>query len=332
LDDFLSSFTHDPRSGYPVRCLPEPEVTMRNSLDPLRVMAWNLCRGGRGASDDGNPERLAEAVAALAPDVLCCTETAGAAEQIVAACNRAGAGGYRNYRLSDPTDDDNLSVVTRLPVAEEYVRPAGRTVDAYNLGGLRLRLPNGTEVSVFDTWLRFDVGVVEALEGTAAELAEGRPRTFSDADLARLELPQLANIEEILAEHVPGAVPDDAAPVILAGGFNTESHLDWAAADPPGRQGITVDWQVTRRLSKAGYQDTYRVAHPDPERRPGSTCNPLDPHQRLPHRIDYVFARGSGIEVVDACAVDERLPAHGPGPFYSDHAAVVVDLRIAARS
>lgn len=316
---------------------------MRSPLDPLRVMTWNLCHGGRGGggrggADDRNPDgtdnpaRLAELVAALAPDVLCSTETAGAAELVAEACNRATGGGYRFHRLSGPDDDDNLAVVTRLPVVEAYPAPAGRTVDSYNLGGLRLRLPGGTEVNVFVTWLRFDVGIVEALELTARELAEGRPRTFSDADLARLELPQLANIEEILAEHLPAAVPDDSVPLILAGGVNTESHLDWAGADPPARRGITVDWQVTRRLSKAGFLDTYRVAHPDPETWPGSTCNPLDPDQRMPHRIDYVFARGSGIEVLDARAVETRLPAHGPGPFYSDHAAVVTDLRITARA
>lgn len=308
---------------------------MRSPLDPLRVMAWNLCRGGRGGADPDdtdNPARLADLVASLAPDVLCCTETAGAAELITETCNRATGGGYRFHRLSGPDDDDNLAVVTRLPVVEEYPVPAGRTVDSYNLGGLRLRLPGGTEINVFDTWLRFDVGVVEALEGTAAELAGGRPRTFSDTDLARLELPQLTNIEEILAEHLPAAVPDDSVPLILAGGFNTESHLDWAGGDPPGRRGITVDWQVTRRLSKAGFLDAYRVAHPDPETWSGSTCNPLDPDQRMPHRIDYVFARGSGIEVGDVRAVDERLPEHGPGPFYSDHAAVVADLRITTRA
>jgi hypothetical protein len=319
------------RSGHP----PESEVTMRSPLDPLRVMAWNLCQGGRGGADDGNsdnPEQLAELVAALAPDVLCCTETAGAAALIADACDRATGGGYRHYRLSDPADDDNLAVVTRLPVVEEYPRAAGRTVDSYNLGGLRLRLPGGGEINVFDTWLRFDVGIVEALEATAAELATGRQRTFSDTDLVRLELPQLTNIEEILAEHLPVAVPDDSVPVILAGGFNTESHLDWAGGDPPGRHGITVDWQVTRRLSKAGFLDAFRVAHPDPETWPGSTCNPLDPAQRMPHRIDYVFARGSGIEVLDSRTVDQRLTEHGPGPFYSDHAAIVADLRIAART
>jgi hypothetical protein len=247
----------------------------------------------------------------------------------VAACEAAGLPGYRGHRLGAEGADDNLAIVTRLPVRARMPFPGGRTVDSYNLGGLRLALPGGTEIAVFDTWLRFDLGIVEALEITAAELAAGRKRTLSDGDLARLELPQLANIEEILGEYLPAALLDDGTPVILAGGFNTESHLDWGGADLPARQDITPQWQVTRRLSKAGFLDTYRVAHPDPEAWPGSTCNPLDPDQRLPHRIDYAFASGTGVEVVDARVIDTRLPAHGPGSFYSDHAALVVDLRIA---
>jgi hypothetical protein len=95
LYDSTPSFTHDPRSGSPDRASPpESEVTMRSPLDPLRVMAWNLCHGGRGGADDDpdNPARLADLVASLAPDVLCCTETAGAAELITETCNRVTGG------------------------------------------------------------------------------------------------------------------------------------------------------------------------------------------------------------------------------------------------
>lgn len=296
---------------------------MRDRRSPVRIMTWNLSRGGRGGpTPPATPRQLADLVADVEPDVLCCTETYGAADELAAAL------GYRGYRLSEPHNDDNLAIVTRLPVVERFGHPVGRTVDSYNLGGLRLALPGGRRFSVLDVWLRFDLGMVEALETTARQVAEGRRRSYSDTDLARLELPQLTNVEEILADHLPAVAPDESEPVLLAGGLNTESHLDWAATELPARHGITPDWQVTQALAKAGFLDAYRVAEPDPESAPGSTCNPLDEDQRMPHRIDYVFARGSGIEVAGARTVDERLPAHGPGPFYSDHAALVVDLLI----
>lgn len=287
---------------------------------PVRLMVWNLCRGGHGTPAGDVVDLIGDVIAEIAPDILCCTETLGATDRLVARCP-----GYAGHRLAAEGTDDNLAILTTLPVRDRLPYPVGRTVDSYNFGGLRLALPGGGGISVFDTWLRFDVGIAEALEVTAAELAEGRPRTRSDEELTLLELPQLANVEEILTEHLPAAVPDDTEPVIMAGGFNTESHLDWT--DPGGP--IAPQWQVTRRLAKAGFVDAYRAAHGDPRGWPGSTFNPLDPAQRLPHRIDYAFLGGSGIEVTGARVVDTRLDRHGAGAFYSDHGALVVDLLVA---
>lgn len=297
---------------------------------PVRLMIWNLCRGGRGTPAGDTLGQMCETVVDVAPDVLCCTETAGATDRIVAGCATAGLDGYRGHRLAADGTDDNLAIVTRLPVLAELRCPPGRTVDSYNFAGLRLGLPGGRSFSVFDTWLRFDVALAEALETTAAELAEGRARGRSDDELAMLELPQLANVEEILAEHLPAVVPDDTEPVILAGGFNTESHLDWPVELTVDRFGgaLAPRWQVTDRLAKAGFVDAYRQVRPDPRADPGSTFNPLDDAQRLPHRIDYAFVGGAGATVSHARVLDERLPAHGPGPFYSDHGALVVDLHI----
>lgn len=285
---------------------------------PLRLMVWNLCRGGQGTPAGDSLDEMADLVADLAPDVLCCTETNGATDRL--------APGYDGHRLAAEGTDDNLAILTRLPLRELLPAPAGRTVDSYNLGGVRLGLPGGGEITVFDTWLRFDVGIAEALETTAAELAEGRPRSRSDDELALLELPQLANVEEILTEHLPARVPD-GRPVVVAGGFNTESHLDWPLGADAGRP--APRWQVTARMAKAGFTDAYRAVHPDPTAAPGSTFNPLDDSQLLPHRIDYAFVGGGGVTVRDAWVVDTRLPAHGPGPFYSDHGALVVDLTVA---
>lgn len=291
---------------------------MRDATTPVRLMVWNLGRAGRDTAAVDPLDQMTELIADVAPDVLCCTETYGATGAIVAGLGAA----YRGWPLAAAGTDDNLSIVTRLPVTARLPYPEGRTVDSYNLGGVRVGLPGGGELAVVDTWLRYDVAIADALEQTAADLAAGRPRSRTDDELAMLELPQLANVEEILTEYLPAAVPDQTTPVVLAGGFNTESHLD-TGTDAL----ITPRWQVTRRLAKAGFVDAYRAARPDPRRWPGETYDPLDPTQRLPHRIDYAFV-GPGVSVVSARTVAERLPAHGAGPFYSDHAALVVDLAV----
>ncbi|MFC6899880.1 hypothetical protein ACFQGX_31885 [Nonomuraea dietziae] len=40
-----------------------------------------------------------------------------------------------------------------------------------------------------------------------------------------------------------------------------------------------------------------------------------------------IFARGP-VAVEGAQVVDQRMRRHGPGTFYSDHAAVLADLRL----
>lgn len=302
---------------------------MTGPRSQLRLMVWNLCRGGTGTPAGDVLDQMTDLIGHVAPDVLCCVETEGATDRIVAGLHAAGHADYRGHRLAADGTDDNLAIVTRLPVLERLPAPAGRTVDSYNFGGLRLRLPGGGDVAVFDTWLRFDVAIPDALEATVAELVDGAERTRNDEQLALLELPQLANIEEILTEHLPTALADTDVPVLLAGGFNTESHLDLAAGDPAYRRHVRPQWQVTARLAKAGFADAYRLAHPDAATDPGGTFDRAAGGQRLPHRIDYVFVDERRVQVRAARTAWQRLDRHGPGGFYSDHAALVVDASIA---
>src|SRR5690606_16167551 len=121
------------------------------------------------------------------------------------------------------------------------------------------------------------------------------------------------------------------SPVIVAGDFNTLPHSDWTAefADAPGHAGLVLPWPVTQLFTEAGFVDAYRAVYPDAGRYPGTTWSPIFPGV-APGRIDYVWTRGDGIEAVKAYVLDKRLPGHeNPSyPFYSDHAALVVDLVI----
>src|SRR5690606_7586176 len=102
----------------------------------------------------------------------------------------------------------------------------------------------------------------------------------------------------LLEERLPGYLAQDEsyaeAPVLLAGDFNTLSHLDWSArfANAPGHAGLVLDWPVTRMFTQAGFTDTYRWANPDAGRYPGRTWSPVNGFGYAPQRIDYILARG----------------------------------------
>ena len=96
-----------------------------------------------------------------------------------------------------------------------------------------------------------------------------------------------------------------------------------------------VAWPVTEALARAGFQDTYRVAHPDPVATPGITWTFGYPFPRIrpdevSDRIDLIQA-SAGIETLDSGLAgppgtpDVTVPVD---PYPSDHRAVVSTVRL----
>ncbi len=107
----------------------------------------------------------------------------------------------------------------------------------------------------------------------------------------------------------------DAEPAVLVGDFNCPSHLD-----RPG-----VDWPVTKAAEEAGFRDSYREAHPDPERDPGHTWSPVEVHPEPQDRIDFVLHRGLTVlgSRTHVSGSPRPLPEVGDNEWPSDHAAVI---------
>jgi endonuclease/exonuclease/phosphatase family metal-dependent hydrolase len=127
-------------------------------------------------------------------------------------------------------------------------------------------------------------------------------------------------------------------PMLVTGDFNTPSHLDWTAAVDAVRDDVRypVAWPVTAALARAGFRDTYRVAHPDPVATPGITWTFGYPFPRIADdevvdRIDMIHAT-AGVEVLESGIVgppgtrDVTVPID---PYPSDHRAVVSAVRLA---
>lgn len=139
--------------------------------------------------------------------------------------------------------------------------------------------------------------------------------------------PAMDLIEEAIA------ATGDAAAVFVTGDFNEPSGADWTEqAAAAGLHPIAVDWPTTLRLLSAGFADAYRAVHPDAVARPAFTWTPRYPEDATddhPDRIDFVFARGEGLEVLDAWIVGETGPRTdlAVDPWPSDHRAVLAEVR-----
>ena len=298
----------------------------------IRVLVWNIYQGGHGVDSEHNLRHLLDQLVAIEPDVFLAVETYGSGPRIRdALARRCGKGAYTGIQLTQrPSGEDNLWLFTHLPVLEVYQTAEGDVVTDFNLGGARLGLPGGRAMNVFDTWLNYtDPWIGYLIDENAAGIRAGQQPRHPAAAVVRADQRQTRQAREIVDRQLPAMLGDERGPVLIGGDLNTLPAMDWTPdfADSPNHLGMTYPLTASRVFQEAGFTDLYRTAHPDAAAHEGRTWCPL-PTERMitPQRIDMLFGRG--IRVRDAATVDERMPEHGAGTFYSDHAAIYVDLHV----
>ena len=147
-------------------------------------------------------------------------------------------------------------------------------------------------------------------------------------------VPRPQAIARILAGMAPFIAERDEVPILMAGDFNSHSHLDWTAAtkDWYGHHGRIVAWQVSSRMVEAGFRDVFRELYPDPAANYGATfpmSGVMDQHKKPFLRLDYIYAAGKRLKPVlfDVIAGDYHRPFTWQGrsfsSFPSDHAAIL---------
>jgi endonuclease/exonuclease/phosphatase family metal-dependent hydrolase len=86
-------------------------------------------------------------------------------------------------------------------------------------------------------------------------------------------LGRVQQIKELLADDSfkTALVKSSDEPVIVAGDFNTPSHLDWTTSTKDMHCGWQYDWPTTKLLTdEASMIDSFRAVHPDPKLEPGN--------------------------------------------------------------
>lgn len=283
---------------FPDRSGPEPAMAPQQ----LKVMAWNIWHGGRRYGEQVGVERTIEIIRESQADIICLIETYGSGERI------ADALGYYFYLISS-----NLSIMSRYPITEtiEAFRP-------FNFGAAAVRLSPGNELLVLDTWLHYlpDYrGAVNEGASTSQELIAAESET------------RYSEIQAILQEITPLLDRRDYTGIIMAGDFNSGSHLDWTPETKNIHNGYVIAWPVSQAMTEAGFRDSYRELHIDPAADPGYTWTPRaatsSGRYGIRDRIDYIYYRGDRLKAI----YSRKLDYH-PIMFPSDHAAVITVFRL----
>jgi hypothetical protein len=272
----------------------------------LKVMSFNIFYGG---------DELNLQTRQFCRDAAGCPETL---EQVVAAIRVSGADvvGLNEATMNTELIADKLGwhasprtqVISRYPIVD----PPGAN-GAY----VFVEPLPGRVVAVSDVHLPADpYGPYELRDGATLE------------EVLQLENDlRLPDIQDELSGLPPLA--DRGIPVFLTGDFNSPSHLDWTQAVADQREDVPfpVQWPVSTALANAGFEDSFRVVHPNPVTKPGHTWTPGSPEGEkveVHDRIDWVLSTGPATGTASS-VVGETGPNTDIAldPWPSDHRAVV---------
>jgi endonuclease/exonuclease/phosphatase family metal-dependent hydrolase len=280
------------------------QAQSENSQPVIRVMSFNVWGGGtRGGQPLAQTAKVIEKAKA---DVVGLQEIGGNLQKL------AGMLGWKYVRKGSG------GIITRLEVAKSYD------------GGVRLRLPSGDEVLVFNVHLSH----------APYQPYQLLKIPYANAPFLRTEAEAVASAEKSRGHQLTHlfrtlkAIPNNTVPTFVTGDFNEPSHLDWTdAAAKAGRHPIKVAYPSSIAMQKAGFTDAWRKQYPDEMKKPGYTWTPLtkvgDPKDHH-DRIDFVYFKGEGIAVDKAQVVgeDKLNAAVVVTPFPSDHRAMVATFRL----
>lgn len=262
----------------------------------LRVMTWNIWKGGRQDGDEIGPRKVIETIRDSGAEIVALQETYGSGERI------ADELGYRFHPRGT-----NVSILSRHPIVEDL-----SVFEEFKCVGGLVELPDGKRIAFFSIWLPY-----------AAEIWEAGTRDVADVDRMLAACAPSAVDLAALREAIDRRLSDpkyDGVPIVIAGDFNAMSHLDYSAVARDDYR-VEIDWPTSRVLSDAGYRDAWRECRPTIDRTADRTWTPRFPDQEQ-DRIDFVHYRGGSLRAVEARRIDDH-----PDGFPSDHAAVTIDFR-----
>lgn len=276
--------------------------------DRLRVMTFNVWRGG---TRSGQPlSQTAKVIREAKADVVGLQEIGGNLESL------AGLLGWYHYKTG------GSGIVSRF-----------KAVKTYN-GGVRLRLPTGEEVLVFNLHLSHAPYQPYQLLGIP----------YANAPFLKTEAQAIASAEKARGRQLTDlfsrleSIPHKAVATFVTGDFNEPSHLDWTeAAEASGRHPVKVAYPSSKAMYKRGFEDAWRKVYPDEMKKPGYTWTPLtNPDNPKDHhdRIDFVYFNAARVKVEAVRIVGENSANADVvvAPYPSDHRAVVATFRLAEQT
>jgi endonuclease/exonuclease/phosphatase family metal-dependent hydrolase len=257
----------------------------------ISVMTWNIWHGGKHPGKTVGIQRVADVIRDSNADIILLQETDGSGEKI------ADALGYSYFYRST-----NLSVLSRYPFVDSY-----DIFKPHNFGCVSVDVGGKGDVLFCPVWL-------DNLPNIGAYIKAGS--AIPDSIIERERQTRGRQMRFILGELASFSQSKNHT-LVVAGDFNSGSHLDWTERNRKNYHNLVVEFPVSKLMEEQGFIDTYRMIHPDETINLGQTWSPVFKNS-LQDRIDFIYYKGDKLKPVTSYIIDNH-----PYGFPSDHAALV---------
>lgn len=272
-----------------------------NDSDIVRILDWNIWNGGRHLANVG-VDRIIELIKKTKADIITMQEAYGSQDTIADALS---------FNLRTHSASDNLALYSRYPLqkvpstAPFYSNPAIVTI------------PGGKGILVNSCWLSYAYD---------PEYTASFPQQGSNTDLwvAQDSVLGMKDVASIMKHDIKPYLTE-GMPAIIAGDFNSFSHLDWTDRTAFLHYGYgNVDFPISRFMLDHGFEDSFRKINKDEVARPEGTFAVIYGHLQT-SRIDFIYYTPAGIHPISSKVI--RTAPEIDDVWPSDHAAVLTTFK-----
>ncbi len=273
-------------------------VTPKMNNNLFSVLQWNIWHGGVHLGKEAGRARITDLIRRSKADIITMQEGYSAQDSIAQVLG---------FYLQTKSSKDNLALLSRYPVQSI------KSSEPFKSNPARVDLPNGRHILINDCWLRY----AYRPEYTCTYQNTGMDTQTWVAEDAELALTDIRNLIE---KDVNPYLESPDMPVIIAGDFNSFSHLDWTERARSLHYGYgPVAFPASKFMYAKGFKDSFRELNPDEMTHQGGTFAPI--YGQLQNaRIDFIYYKG-GIKAISSKIV--RTSPDIDDVWASDHAAVL---------
>ncbi len=270
----------------------------KNNPNVIKVLQWNIWHGGVHLGIDGRKD-IIKLIRATNADIITMQEGYGAQQRIADSLG---------YYMNTASLKDNLVLFSRYPIEP---KPSYRT---FISNPVMVNLPQGRSIYVNACWLRY---AFRPEYTWCFANPDQNPSVWIAEDT---ELP-LTDITNLLEKDMYPVLGNRDIPMIVAGDFNSFSHLDWTKEAAPLHAGYgPVAFPVSKYMIDQGFKDSFREIHPDETERPEGTFAVI--YGQLKNgRIDFIYYKGEQIKALYSKII--QTSPEIDDVWASDHSAVI---------